>query len=129
MPLPSHNISYAMNDGRILIRRQGRERWIDNFYIVRDIGPLSFIPWPLRYLVGHLAYNKVSKTMFCQGTGRYSQEELEELRLEGWSALDTLVAEYQASEKGWKSVLGGESPTSVDACLYGFLASTLASPA
>jgi len=106
-----------------------KERWIDNFYTMRDIGPLSGIIWPLRNLVDHLACNKVSRTMFSQGTGRYSEPELDDLRIEAWSALDMLVAQSQELGKGWQSVLGGHSSTSVDACLFGFLATTLMSPA
>ena len=113
-----------------LTMQQGYERWIENFYVMRDVGPLSGIPYPVRILVGYLAHSKLVRTLHGQGTGRYSKEELTSLRREAWSSLDDLAAEAsRSSGKGPKWILGGEKPTEADACLHGFVASTLSSPA
>ncbi|KAL5345328.1 hypothetical protein ACLOAV_009699 [Pseudogymnoascus australis] len=93
------------------------ERWVHNFYIMRDQGPLSTIPYLPRLIIGQIVYGKIIRTLHGQGTGRYSPVEIAALKLETWTALDALVA------KGW--VLGGEGPTDADACLFGFLASAL----
>lgn len=96
---------------------QAHERWVHNFYIMRDQGPLSTIPYLPRLIIGQIVYGKIIRTLHGQGTGRYSPVEIAALKLETWTALDALVA------KGW--VLGGEGPTDADACLFGFLASAL----
>ncbi|OBT62760.1 hypothetical protein VE03_07080 [Pseudogymnoascus sp. 23342-1-I1] len=93
------------------------ERWISNFYVMRDQGPLSTIPYLPRLIIGQLAYGKITRTLYGQGTGRYSPGEIAALKLETWTALDGLVGE------GW--VLGGKGPTDADASLFGFLASVL----
>ncbi|KFZ12560.1 hypothetical protein V502_07042 [Pseudogymnoascus sp. VKM F-4520 (FW-2644)] len=93
------------------------ERWITNFYIMRDQGPLSTIPYLPRLIIGQIVYRKALRTLHLQGMGRYSPAEISALRLETWTALNALVGE------GW--VLGGEGPTDADACLFGFLASSL----
>ncbi|ELR10040.1 hypothetical protein GMDG_04445 [Pseudogymnoascus destructans 20631-21] len=75
------------------------ERWIPNFYTMRDQGPLSTIPYLPRIIIGQIVYGKITRTLHGQGTGRYSPAEITTLKLETWTALDVLVAE------GW--VLGG----------------------
>ena len=84
---------------------------------MRDVGPLSTIPYLPRLLIGQIVYRKVTSTLHGQGTGRYSPAEIAALKLETWTALDALVGE------GW--VLGGEGPTDADACLFGFLAASM----
>ncbi|OBT44859.1 hypothetical protein VE00_04998 [Pseudogymnoascus sp. WSF 3629] len=97
------------------------ERWITNFYTMRDIGPLSTIPYLPRLIIGQIVYSKTIRTLHGQGTGRYSPAEIAALRLETWTVLDGMVGE------GW--VLGGRGPTDVDACLFGFLVSSLTASA
>jgi len=89
---------------------------------MRDQGPLSPIPYPIRYFVGLIVHSKILRTMHGQGTGRYTPAELAELQEEAWGSLNEMVG-----ENSW--VLGGEKPTEADACLYGFLASSMTSPA
>jgi hypothetical protein len=102
-------------------RHQAHERWITNFYTMRDIGPLSTIPYLPRLIIGQIVYSKTIRTLHGQGTGRYSPAEIAALRLETWTVLDGMVGE------GW--VLGGRGPTDVDACLFGFLVSSLTASA
>jgi hypothetical protein len=91
---------------------------------MRDQGPLSPIPWPVRYFVGLIVHSKISRTLHGQGTGRYSADEISLLKKEAWSALDGIIG---ASQSRW--VLGGETPSEVDASLFGFLVTSLVSPA
>jgi len=99
-----------------------RERWLEDFYVMRDQGPLHTIPYPIRILVGYIVHSKITRTMHGQGTGRYSAEELAVLREEAWTSLDELVA---GSASRW--ILGGEEPSEADATLFGFLAATMTS--
>ena len=102
---------------------------------MRDIGPLSVIPYPIRILVGYLAYSKVTKTLHGQGIGRYNDEEYSSLYRETWESLDALVAaktqspasraKMKTKESTFSWILGGEKPTEADACLFGFLAGVM----
>ncbi|KFY47046.1 hypothetical protein V494_00221 [Pseudogymnoascus sp. VKM F-4513 (FW-928)] len=101
----------------------GHERWISNFYTMRDVGPLSTIPYIPRIIIGQIVYGKITRTLHGQGTGRYSPAEIAALRLETWTAVDALVGD------GERWLLGGERPTEADASLFGFLASSLTASA
>lgn len=105
------------------------ERWIENFYLTRDQGPLSGIPYPIRVLLGNYVYRVVVRNLHGQGSGRYSPAERDLLRREVWTSLDALVGEAnsRSGSAGW--VLGGEKPTDADSTLYGFLAVVLTVPA
>lgn len=41
---------------------------------------LSALPYPVQLVVGLLAYRKVSQTLYGQGTGRLSAEEINSFR-------------------------------------------------
>jgi hypothetical protein len=103
---------------------------MENFYVMRDEGPLATIPYPIRIFVGMIVHSKITRTLYGQGTGRYSPAELKSLRQEAWTSLDELLAD-QASDgsHGIHWVLGGKNPTEADASLYGFLAASLTSSA
>lgn len=103
---------------------------MEHFYVMRDQGPLTAIPYPIRLFVGWIVYSKISRTLHGQGTGRHTTAELKSLRLEAWSSLDDLLADTpNRGHHGIHWILGGENPTEADACLYGFLATSLTSPA
>src|SRR5436190_2040948 len=108
---------------------QMRERWMENYYVMRDQGPLSGISYPMRIFIGWIVHYKISQRLHGQGTGRYTSEEFYSLREEAWTALDKLVAEIPFREGAPHWILGGKNPTEADACLYGFLVSALISPA
>lgn len=96
---------------------------------MRD-GVLGAIPYPVRVLVGLLAYRNMSSTLHGQGTGRYSVEEIAALRQEAWNGINELVidARKAGSKNGAYQVfwlLKGEEPTDVDSTLYGFITSSL----
>ncbi|KAB5545474.1 hypothetical protein GE09DRAFT_210555 [Coniochaeta sp. 2T2.1] len=110
-----------------------RERWIDNYYTMRDHA-LSAIPYPLRIIVGILAARKHSAMLYGQGTLRFTQEELTGFKHEIWGTLAGLLqvrkTEAQSRSKtGPFWVLGGEEPTEADAVLFGFVITVLVSTA
>ncbi|KAI0400259.1 hypothetical protein F4802DRAFT_501942 [Xylaria palmicola] len=104
------------------------ERWTQNYYTMRD-HVLWSVPWPLRALVGLLAYRGTVATLHGQGTGRFSADEIAAFRREVWGALaDLLLESSSAARSGggdpfW--LLGGPEPTEADATLFGFVVSTL----
>ena len=108
---------------------QVRERWVDNYYAMRD-AVLGFMPYPVRVLVGLLAYRKVASTLQGQGTLRYTGEEMAALRLEVWEGVNAMLVESRskalaAGREGPFWVLGGETPTEADPTVFGFVAAAL----
>lgn len=115
---------------------QTRERWIGNFYTMRDYA-MSSIPWPLRVLIGQLAYRNVKATLYGQGTLRFSEDEARLTKIEIWESISEVLvfersksspsritrAAKPSSELFW--YLGGDKPTEVDATLFGFIVSVL----
>ncbi|KAI0444224.1 hypothetical protein F4803DRAFT_512414 [Xylaria telfairii] len=111
---------------------QSWERWTQNYYTMRD-HVLWPIPWPVRLLVGSMAYRNTVTTLHGQGTGRFTAEEIALFRREVWESCADLLLESRtkthtaAGEPFW--VLGGPEPTEADATLFGFVSSTLLSTA
>lgn len=107
-----------------------RERWIDNYYTMRDYS-LSKTSMPLRYMVGLLAHRSIVKRLFEQGTGRFSDEEVHAFRKDIWAGMNGILEDSlrNAKEKNCFWVLGGNSPSEADATMYGFAISALISPA
>ncbi|KAL2845736.1 hypothetical protein BJY01DRAFT_178604 [Aspergillus pseudoustus] len=107
-----------------------RERWTENYYTMRDHA-LSAIPYPIRVLVGLLIYRSTAQTLNGQGTGRYTDDEIQGFRVETWEALNDLLAASKTKAHGegpfW--ILGGDEPTEADAALFGFVVSGLVSTA
>ncbi|KAK4191297.1 hypothetical protein QBC35DRAFT_487869 [Podospora australis] len=106
-----------------------RERWIDNFYTMRD-GAMASVPYPVRVLVGHLAYRGVSRSLYGQGTGRFTDDEVRMFKMEIWEHLNILLGEARGSVKGKGSdepfwILGGEKPTEADTTAYGIIVASL----
>ncbi|KAL4806484.1 hypothetical protein BDV18DRAFT_159658 [Aspergillus unguis] len=133
--LPDLNESLAPTDRasdlslRALLEDKTSERWTENYYTMRDT-VLSFIPYPMRVLVGLLVYRKTLQTLNGQGTGRYSDEEIQEFRVEAWSAVNEwLVAskaqQLQNNEERLFWIFGGQEPSEADAVVFGFVVSGL----
>ena len=107
-----------------------RERWHDNYYTMRD-GVLAPIPYPVRVLVGLIAYRAVTRTLHGQGILRFSSEEMAALRLEIWEGINALLVESRSKALAGSGadgpfwVLGGKEPTEADPVLFGFLAASL----
>ncbi|KAJ5087711.1 hypothetical protein N7456_011327 [Penicillium angulare] len=106
---------------------QGNERWIQNYYTMRD-KILAALPWPVKVVVGNIIYNKNVRNLDGQGTGRFSAEEISAFRIELWDTLNATISESHAKhadKEGPFWVWGGEEPTEADAVVYGFIASGL----
>ena len=101
-----------------------RERWWDNYTAMRGYA-LGFMPWPIQFLIGLLAHRKISTTLYGQGIGRYTSEEVSVLKREVWESVNALLTEAKRGKEGPFWVLGGEGPTEADATLFGFIASSL----
>ncbi len=95
-----------------------RERWLDqaNF----DKGPAQFfrsVPAPVRGLAERLVRYKVRKTLWGQGLGRHSEEELVALASKGVTSIADIL--------GDKRYLMGDQPCGADATLFAFAGSLL----
>ncbi|RAO68828.1 uncharacterized protein BHQ10_004840 [Talaromyces amestolkiae] len=99
------------------------ERWNENYYTMRD-GVMAAIPYPIRVIVGYLAWRKNNAGLHSQGTGRFSAEEIHSFRDKIWHSLDDLLAESRHKSLSGQKLfwaLGGEGPTEADTSLYGFV--------
>ncbi|KAJ6106525.1 glutathione S-transferase [Penicillium capsulatum] len=108
---------------------QSHEKWVENYYTMRD-HVLGSIPYPVRILVGLVAYRKNVQTLQGQGTGRFSADEIAAMREELWGSLGSLLLLAKASRSeedadGMFWALGGKSPTEADAVCFGFIVSAL----
>ncbi|KAJ5573553.1 uncharacterized protein N7459_007980 [Penicillium hispanicum] len=106
---------------------QGHERWVLNYYTMRD-QILGSLPWPMQVIVGNIIYNKNVRTLHGQGTLRFSTEEIADSRAEVWATLNGHVAAVHARHQDREGpfwVWGGVAPTEADASLYGFIVSGL----
>ncbi len=93
---------------------------------------LAEIPYPIRVVVGILAYRGIMSTIYGQGTGRFNGEEIAAFRDEGWEHIAALVAEARleatnTTDPFW--ILGGEQPSDADATVFGFISSSLVASA
>ncbi len=68
---------------------------------------LSVLPYPVRLVVGLLAYRKIIQALHGQGTGRFSAEEISALRQQIWENVDALLvaSKRQKTETGAGDVL------------------------
>jgi glutathione S-transferase len=95
-----------------------RVRWLDqaNF----DKGPAQFfrgVPAPVRGLAERLVRYKVRKTLWGQGLGRHSEEDLVALASKGVTSIADIL--------GDKPYLMGDAPCGADATLFAFAGSLL----
>ena len=114
---------------------QTRERWLDNYYTMRDHSLWS-IPYPVRVVVGILAHRKHSAMLHGQGTLRFTNEELTAFKHDIWGTIAGLlqVSKTDAAIRGREGddpfwALGSGQPTEADATLFGFIISVLISTA
>lgn len=94
---------------------------------------LSAVPWPARILVGQIKHRGFYKSLYGQGTMRYSRKEARATKEEIWQSINGVLSAVRA--RGGSSAaqdtrapfwfLGGDAPTEVDATLFGFLVSVL----
>lgn len=102
------------------------ERWIKNYYTMRDHALWS-IPYPMRLLVGILAYRGNVRKLHDQGTGRFTDTEIRAIVKEVWEGVSGMLQESQRQAKSGEPfwILGGEKPTEADATVFGFAVSIL----
>lgn len=95
-----------------------RVRWLDQHNF--DKGPALFfrgVPAPVRGLAERLVRYKVRKTLWGQGLGRHSEEELVALASKGVTSIADIL--------GDKRYLMGDRPCGADATLFAFAGSLL----
>jgi hypothetical protein len=102
------------------------ERWIKNYYTMRDHALWS-IPYPLRVIIGLLAYRGNVRKLHDQGTGRFSDIEIRALIKEVWDGIAGMLEESRRKVQrgGCFWILGEEEPTEADATVFGFVVSVL----
>ncbi|KAF4555339.1 Hypothetical protein D9617_2g052950 [Elsinoe fawcettii] len=112
-----------------LVFYQLHERWHQNYYTMRG-HILSGMPYVIQVPLGLLVYRRNMRTLYGQGAGRFSAEEIAAFRLEIWDSLEALLTTSKKAQSNkvirqpfW--ILGGPRPTEADAVLFGFLASNL----
>lgn len=101
---------------------------MQNYYNMRPT-VLGALPYPVQVLVGQLAYRRMSATLYGQGTGRFTAEEITKFKTEVWESVDALLTTSSRKLESGKDkmffVLGGNKPTEADTTLFGFIASGL----
>ncbi|KAF2242443.1 hypothetical protein BU26DRAFT_524558 [Trematosphaeria pertusa] len=102
------------------------ERWIKHYYIMRDHALWS-IPYPMRVVIGVLAYRGNVRKLHDQGTGRFTDAEIRGLIKEVWEGVNGMLEESRRRGKQGECfwVLGGDEPTEADATVFGFVVSVL----
>jgi glutathione S-transferase len=107
----------------------GRERWVNNYYVMRD-HTLGSIPYPMRIIVGLLAYRGNVRKLYDQGAGRFNDAETLGFKTEIWEGINGILVESKSKSNAGEGqecfwVLGGAQPTEADAVLFGFVVSVL----
>ena len=93
-------------------------RWTDDANFERGPARLfDFVPAPARPFVKALIRRKIAKSLWAQGMGRHSKDELTELGVRDVEALSTLLGETP--------FLFGETPCGTDATAFAFVAALL----
>lgn len=90
-------------------------RWLDDANWEQFTRPQFFggLTWPLSVLVPGLLRKGLRRTVYGQGTGRHSREEIDQIGCRDLQA----VADYL----GDSAYLAGDRPTATDASVYAFL--------
>lgn len=105
----------------------GYERWVKNYYTMRD-HVLWSIPYPLRIVIGLLAYRGNVKKLHDIGISRFTDPEIRGFVKEIWESINSMLEDSKRKAKGGEDcfwVLGGEEPTEADATVFGFVVSAL----
>ncbi|CRG87706.1 hypothetical protein PISL3812_04726 [Talaromyces islandicus] len=100
------------------------ERWNENYYTMRD-KILAAIPYPARMVVGMIVWRKINASLYGQGTGRFSPEEIRASREKVWHHIEDLLADARC-KAGVSSdrvfwIFGGSEPTDADTAVFGFI--------
>jgi len=98
-----------------------KQRWLtkDGFKFTKTC--FKEIPWCARPFVLCKIKKNVQKTLYLQGLGRFSDDELYELANEDIKCLSSLLGESEY-------VFGTQEPTSLDIYIFSFIASIIQLP-
>lgn len=100
------------------------ERWNENYYTMRD-KILAPIPYPVRIAVGLLVWRKTNATLYGQGTGRFSREEISAFREKLWHHIEDLLADAKRTSGGSSDrvfwIFGGSEPSEADTAVFAFI--------
>lgn len=91
-------------------------------------GVLASLPYPVQLVVGLLAHRGLMRTLYGQGTARFSTEEISAFRRNIWENVNALLVASRGKRTETDAnfwVLGGEGPSEADATLFGFIASAM----
>lgn len=77
-------------------------------------------PWFVRVFISEILRKQTQKTLYAQGIGRHTAEEIEALGVQDLQALSVVL--------GQNDFFMGSEPTSIDACAYAFIANILFAP-
>jgi len=128
-PLDAHLNTQQMTEA-LLMKRMIEEhyywtiaysRWLDPFN-VQQVNQLFFsrLPFILRPIIAYSIRKKARANLIGHGMGRHSRDEVYLLGIEDLTALKNYLAD--------KPYIMGDQVTSLDACIYAFLASTMRTP-
>lgn len=91
-------------------------RWIqEDAWITVKPAFFSKLPFPLSSIVPPILRRKVKKSLYAQGTGRHSEQEIIEIGNKSFAALSTLL--------GDKSFFFGDKVSTFDATAFAFISS------
>jgi glutathione S-transferase len=98
-----------------------RERWIDEdgWALTRKVF-FGALPWPARAFVPLIAKRGIRAELMGHGLGRHAVDDIRRMAADDLSALAALLGE--------QPYMLGDQPTSVDACVAGFLSNVLRVP-
>jgi len=96
-------------------------RWVEpSGWEVIQKSFFGFMPFLVRKIIPNLIRRKLKKTLYSQGIGRHTREEIYSLGKQDITAFAALL--------NVKPFVHGDKPTSIDACAYAFLACILLTP-
>ncbi len=96
-------------------------RWCDaaNWPTTKNV-LFAKVPWWLRNLIAHSVKKAMRQDLHASGIGRHQQSEIYQMGVADLKALTTILSQHP--------FILGEQPTSLDACVYGFLLNLIAVP-
>jgi glutathione S-transferase len=96
-------------------------RWIDiRYWPITKEAFFGHLKNPLRYFLTKIIQKNIRRDLYGQGIGRHSADEIYQLGIDDLRAINILLEQTQFCM--------GNEPSSIDACVYAFLASILQSP-
>lgn len=128
-PLDSH-LTKEQKASALALRRMLEEhlywiivysRWIDErYWAITKKAFFNHLKGPLHYFLPALVQKKLGRDLHQQGIGRHSVTEIYQLGIEDLRALSIALEQTPFCM--------GDTPSSIDACIYAFLANILYPP-